>query len=154
MATAKADPQRAYAERGPVRTESGTRVVAVRLTPETPASAREPRPSVSDVGQMPTRELDVAELRRMALRCASDVDAVGGAPAAALDAEPARDLIEAPPLARTPARLELVYADDDDEVDAVARAMRPPRVGRVVLAVLLVAAAIALALWMYASSSL
>jgi hypothetical protein len=51
-----------------------------------------------------------------------------------------------------PARLELVFTEDDEvdgarELDAAVSAMRPRPVGRIVLAAFLVAAVLALAAW-------
>jgi hypothetical protein len=74
---AKADPRETTDRTGPVRTSSGTRVAAGRLTPLAPGVPSRQR--ANDVNDMPTRELDSAQLRAMALRCASDVDAGGGA---------------------------------------------------------------------------
>jgi hypothetical protein len=75
---------------GPVRTVSGTRP-AIRLERVVPA------PIANDADDSPTQRLGIAELRAMALRCASDV-------------EPA-----APPVLA-----DLVADDDDEEADIEA----------------------------------
>jgi hypothetical protein len=112
---AKADPRETADRTGPVRTSSGTRVAAGRLTPVEPGVAS--RRGANDVGDMPTRELDQAELRAMALRCASDV----GTPAPM-------------PVAEKPSRrrLELVLTDVEAPLaavdgDLVGREEDPPR---------------------------
>ncbi len=53
---------------GPVRTSSGTRQ-AIRLEPQSPPIARAPSANDGD----DTKQFHAAELREMALRCASDV---------------------------------------------------------------------------------
>ena len=82
---AKVDPREKAGQSGPVRTSSGTRVAAlvaplphdvpslpvandVHHAPEAPEAHDE---AVRE--EMPTRELDLEQIRAMALRCASDV---------------------------------------------------------------------------------
>jgi len=79
---AKVDPREKAGQSGPVRTSSGTRA-AVRVAPLPPDVAA--LPVANDVHhapqarhesvreEMPTRELDLEQIRAMALRCASDV---------------------------------------------------------------------------------
>jgi len=105
---AKTDPRETLDRTGPVRTSSGTRVAVgglTRLEPGVPS-----RRGANDVDDMPTRELDSAQLRAMALRCASDVDAGDGA----------RDPAPVPGAGK-PARrrLELVLADVEAPLAAV-----------------------------------
>jgi hypothetical protein len=140
---AKLEPRDATGQPGPQRLASGTRVAAVRLTPLTPSVTS--RASENDISQMPTQQLDVEELRAMALRCASDVgaDEPGVAPAC----EPAPPAVIDEP---SRPRLELVFAEDADdfqqELDAVGAPRRHARtVLAVLLVVLLLAAIVALA---------
>jgi hypothetical protein len=105
---AKADPRETTDRTGPVRTSSGTRVAAGRLTPLAPGVPSRQR--ANDVNDMPTRELDSAQLRAMALRCASDVDAGGGAH------DPAAMPVAGMPRRR---RLELVLAEVEAPPGAV-----------------------------------
>jgi hypothetical protein len=135
---AKGEPRETNAQPGPVRTSSGTRVAAVRLAPLDPDVTS--KKGDNDVNQppardeMPTRELDLEQLRAMALRCASDVGADE-------------------PLAPAPVRprLQLVFTDeagiapappsaagtviDRDEIEAP----RPRRLGRTLLLLVLFA---------------
>lgn len=64
------DPRETTGKPGPVRTSSGTRV-AMRITTLEPDVAW--LRGANDLHDMPTRELDLDEVRAMALRCASDV---------------------------------------------------------------------------------
>ncbi len=105
---AKADPRETMDRTGPVRTSSGTRVAAGRLTPLEPGVPS--RRGANDVNDMPTRELDSAQLRAMALRCASDVDAGEGAH------DPAPMPVAGKPRRR---RLELVLAEVEAPLAAV-----------------------------------
>jgi hypothetical protein len=132
---AKLDPQGTIDRSGPVRTSSGTRP-AMRLAPITPSVASHPGANDVDATpareEMPTRELDLEELRAMALRCASDVGAEATV-AHAVSPGPAADPQHARP------RLEIVFTEDVDDLP-VARARRPARFA---LAVVLTALAIA-----------
>ncbi len=105
---AKADPRETMDRTEPVRTSSGTRVAAGRLTPLEPGVAS--RRGANDVNDMPTRELDSVQLRAMALRCASDVDAGEGAH------DPVSMSVAGKPPRR---RLELVLADVEAPLAAV-----------------------------------
>jgi hypothetical protein len=108
---AKVDPRETTGRSGPVRTSSGTRV-AVRLTPLTPDVTSQTGANdahhVPAKEEMPTRELDLEQLRAMALRCASDVGA------------------EEPSLAPAPSplrpHLELVLAEEPDDSTLARRA--------------------------------
>jgi hypothetical protein len=139
---AKVDPRDTTGRAGPVRTSSGTRA-AVRLAPLTPGVASqagandiEPRPEAPAREEMPTRELDLEQLREMALRCASDVGAEESRPAA--EASPLRPHLE----------LVLVEEPDDSlpsrraataEIDD-ARMARPARSASLVAAAVVVVA--------------
>jgi hypothetical protein len=139
------DRRRAHSGPGLARPESGMRVAAAWVTDEAPTQPQ--GESVHIAGELPTRQLELAEVRRMALRCASDVGA--DVPVADADVAVADDdvLAAAPPAPAPRARLELVLTDEDDEWshDLAPR----PRAGRVVVAVVLVAAVVAAALWVF-----
>lgn len=119
---AKVDPREETAGRpGPVRTSSGTRA-AFRLAPLTPgvssqeggANDVEPAPAAPVREEMPTRELDLDQLRAMALRCASDV----GADEPGLSPSPPRPrlqliLAEEPERATTTEARDALVAIDD-----------------------------------------
>jgi hypothetical protein len=105
---AKADPRETIDRTGPVRTSSGTRVAAGRLTRLEPGVPS--RRGANDFNDMPTRELDQVELRAMALRCASDVDAGEGA----------HDSAPMPVAGKPPRRrLELLLAEVEAPLAAV-----------------------------------
>jgi hypothetical protein len=145
---AKVDPREKAGRSGPVRTSSGTRA-AVRVAPLAPdvtslTGANDVRegPDVRDGRdvavreEMPTRELDLEQIRAMALRCASDfgADEPGLAPA------------PSPPRPH----LELVLVEEPDNAPASAAGIddaevaRPGRsAGVVAAAIVLVALAIA-----------
>ncbi|HEY3817728.1 MAG TPA: hypothetical protein VGL81_11180 [Polyangiaceae bacterium] len=107
---AKAEPRDTTGRPGPVRTSSGTRVAAARLTPLEPSVASQR--AANDISEMPTRELDVEQLRAMALHCASDIGF--GEPAAPHPTRaPATDASSRP-------RLELVLTEDEALADAMA----------------------------------
>ena len=145
---AKVEPRETTGRPGPVRTSSGTRVAAVHRTPLTPSVASQP--SANDISQMPTQELDLEQLRAMALRCASDVGAEEPALAAACDQAPmpVRDETSHPR-----PRLALVFTEEPDETPGTSHAAtadleeaeveRPRRLGRFVLALILIALAVA-----------
>jgi hypothetical protein len=97
----KPDPRETTGRPGPVRTSSGTRVIAVRVTTPIEPSVTAQR-SANDVNELPTMELDTDQLRALALHCASDVGHV----------EPA----EPPPAADKPSRprLQLVFIEDEE----------------------------------------
>jgi hypothetical protein len=149
---AKLDPRGTTDRQGPVRTSSGTRA-AVRLAPITPSVASRPGANDVDVDvdidadpmpareEMPTRELDMEELRAMALRCASDVGAeapvVGARTHEASSTSPAD-----PHRARARPRLEIIFSEDVDDAP-VARARRPARFALVVLVAVLAIATLA-----------
>lgn len=116
---AKADPRETIERTGPVRTSSGTRVAAVRLTPLEPSVSS--RRGANDFHDMPTRELDQAQLRAMALRCASDVGAGEGAH------HPAPMPATEKPSRR---RLELVLAEDEARLAAADGDLPGGEVGR------------------------
>jgi hypothetical protein len=135
---AKADPRETTSRPGPVRTESGTRVAAARLTPvQLQTGTASPR-AANDVNEMPTRELDLEELRAMALRCASDIGPAKAAPTPAADT-------------RLRPRLELVLTDEapmpavgaDRPGGEVARPRRSGGRALLVLVVMLATASIA-----------
>jgi hypothetical protein len=110
---AKLEPREATGRTGPVRTSSGTRV-AVRLSPLAPGVAsqtgandvypEQEGPPASARAEMPTRELDLEELRAMALRCASDFGAEEPDPSS-----PARP------------RLELILVEEQEEAPSARR---------------------------------
>ena len=158
---AKAGPRETTGRPGPVRTSSGTRVAAARLTPVQPPAVASPRganddiretltavqpPAVAsprgayDISETPTRELDLEQLRAMALRCASDV----GQGEQEYDAAPM-------PAADKPSRprLELVLAEDERPLDAIdadrpgGRVDRSRRPGVLALVVVLLVLALA-----------
>ena len=117
---AKVDPRETTGRAGPVRTSSGTRAAA-RLAPLTPSVASQPGANDVDPGpeapeardvpvreEMPTRELDLEQLRAMALRCASDFGAE----------EPGRAGAPSP---RRP-HLELVLVEEPDDSPQSRRA--------------------------------
>jgi len=104
---AKVDPRETTGKPGPVRTSSGTRV-AMRVTTLEPDVAWQR--GANDLHDMPTRELDLDEVRAMALRCASDVGPSERAhPSAPVPpgAEPSRP------------RLQLVLPEDEAPTSAV-----------------------------------
>jgi len=133
----KADPREKTATPGPVRTSSGTRV-AMRITTLEPDVAW--LRGANDLHDMPTRELDLDEVRAMALRCASDVG----------PAERAHPSAPVPPAAEpSRPRLQLVLHEDEapspaidvDSVDAqVGRSRRSWAVALVVVLVVLATA--------------
>jgi hypothetical protein len=136
---AKVDPRETTGKPGPVRTSSGTRV-AMRITTLEPDVAWQR--GANDMHDMPTRELDLDEVRAMALRCASDVGPTQRAhPAAPVppSAEPSRP------------RLQLVLHEDEAPSSAVDADLLEGLVGRsrrswaVALAVLVLALATATA---------
>ncbi len=124
---AKVDPREKVGRTGPVRTSSGTRAVVrvASLPPDVSslpgANDVQPSPEVNDRpcrDEMPTRELDLEQIRAMALRCASDVggDAPGLTPAPS-PLRPRLELVlgEEADSART----ALAASDDVADVDAV-----------------------------------
>ncbi len=108
---AKVDPRETTDKPGPVRTSSGTRV-AMRVTTLEPDVAW--LRGANDLHDMPTRELDLDEVRAMALRCASDVG----------PAERAHPAAPVPPAAEpSRPRLQLVL---NDEAPSSAVEVDPP----------------------------
>ncbi len=101
------DPRERTGKPGPVRTSSGTRV-AMRVTTLEPDIAWQR--GANDLHDMPTRELDLDEVRAMALRCASDVG----------PAERAHPSAPVPPAAEpSRPRLQLVLHEDEAPSSAV-----------------------------------
>jgi len=141
-AMAKADPRETTDRPGPVRTSSGTRIAARRAPLESVESDVVAPRSANDVNEMPTRELDLEQLRAMALRCASDVGS-------AERTHPASPIPGAREGSRP--RLELVLADEappssgdaDRDERAVHRSRRSGVLAFVVVIVVLAAAAVA-----------
>src|ERR1700722_5823977 len=143
-AMAKADPRETPGRPGPVRTSSGTRVAARRASLEvleTVESEVAAQRSANDVNEMPTRELDLEQLRAMALRCASDV----GSAERSHPASPIPGAEEPRP------RLELVLAGDaplfprdaDGPEGAVRHSRRSGVLALVVVVVVLAVASVA-----------
>lgn len=99
------DPRETADKPGPVRTSSGTRV-AMRITTLEPDVAWQR--GANDLHDMPTRELDLDEVRAMALRCASDIGPAERAhPPVPPAAEPSRP------------RLQLVLHEDEPPSSAM-----------------------------------
>ena len=121
---AKVDPREKVGQSGPVRTSSGTRA-AVRVAPLPPDVTSLPvandvhhAPEARDESvreEMPTRELDLEQIRAMALRCASDVGV--DEPRLVPVASPQRP------------HLELVLVDEPDRAGAAIDPGELPRTG-------------------------
>jgi hypothetical protein len=103
----KADARDKIGQAGPVRTSSGTRV-AMRITTLEPDPAWQR--GANDMHDMPTRELDLDEVRAMALRCASDIGP-------AQRAHPSAPVLPAAEPSRP--RLQLVLHEDEAPSSAV-----------------------------------